>query len=113
MDSKRNSAWGTVNKREVENLRMNLSENGISFQEESDDHSEDNLGNKSQHLDDIADGALSDSEVDRHRRGSDADTMEWKWGEFPESKKKEEKMDSKRNSASDTGRWWFHWRKKK
>ncbi|KAI6236792.1 LNS2 protein [Aphelenchoides besseyi] len=68
----------------------------------------------SRQLSDIADGALSDSEIDRQRYETHHDTEDWKWGEYPESKPKEKKMTktkSNKENSSKTGGWsWFRWR---
>ncbi|KAI6189639.1 Lipin 3 [Aphelenchoides bicaudatus] len=64
---------------------------------------------------DIADGALSDSEVDRSRQRYDNhdNDSEWKWGEYPTSKKSSDsknKDKSKQSENPSTWRnYWFGW----
>ncbi|KAI6230717.1 LNS2 protein [Aphelenchoides fujianensis] len=64
----------------------------------------------------IADGALSDSEIDRDRQRFDAhNDPDWKWGEYPESKPlTKEKNRAKQplgNEKEKPGGWsWFRWR---
>ncbi|WKY11363.1 hypothetical protein Q1695_003153 [Nippostrongylus brasiliensis] len=69
-------------------------------------------------VDRIADGALSDSEVDRHRNTPEPhanDVTDWKWGELPETR--ENKLKQEQNKSEDTlkpkgetSTWkWFPW----
>ncbi|CAJ0591557.1 unnamed protein product [Cylicocyclus nassatus] len=69
-------------------------------------------------VDHIADGALSDSEVDRHRNTPDPhanDVTDWKWGQIPETR--ENKLKQEQAKAADTlkpkeessGWTWFPW----
>lgn len=73
-------------------------------------------------IDAIADGALSDSEVDRHRRETpqlhENDVTDWKWGQFPvtrdeqkqkEGQKKNEQEKPKVDASSGWTSWWS-WR---
>ncbi|VDP09080.1 unnamed protein product [Heligmosomoides polygyrus] len=58
-------------------------------------------------VDRIADGALSDSEVDRHRNTPEphaSDVTDWKWGELPETRENRLKQEQ------ETSGWtWFPW----
>jgi len=78
--------------------------------------------NKLSVIGDIADGALSDSEIDHHshhKRVSRQGEAEWKWGEFPESSKDKDKKqkqrqldgDGTKNGSNKAGYgWgWFSW----
>ncbi|RCN43970.1 LNS2 protein [Ancylostoma caninum] len=69
-------------------------------------------------VDRIADGALSDSEVDRHRNTPEphaSDVTDWKWGQLPETR--ENKMKQEQSKTADTlkpkgetsGWTWFPW----
>ncbi|KAH7700058.1 lipin 3 [Aphelenchoides avenae] len=59
---------------------------------------------------DIADGALSDSEVDRHRNSPDTkNEPEWKWGELPQTKKDASAKGQEANQQKKTGWSWFRW----
>ncbi|ETN82151.1 LNS2 protein [Necator americanus] len=69
-------------------------------------------------VDRIADGALSDSEVDRHRNTPEphaSDVTDWKWGQLPETR--ENKLKQEQSKAADTlkpkgetsGWTWFPW----
>ncbi|CAI4227076.1 unnamed protein product [Auanema sp. JU1783] len=63
---------------------------------------------------DVADGALSDSEVDRHRKNEthENDVTDWKWGQLPETKENkrldEKAQKPKKESLGWTG--WLPWR---
>ncbi|KAK5967294.1 LiPIN (Mammalian lipodystrophy associated) [Trichostrongylus colubriformis] len=72
----------------------------------------------SRDVDRIADGALSDSEVDRHRNTPEphaSDVTDWKWGELPETR--DNKLKQEQNKAKDASKpkgessgWtWFPW----
>uniref|UniRef100_A0A915PJN6 LNS2/PITP domain-containing protein n=1 Tax=Setaria digitata TaxID=48799 RepID=A0A915PJN6_9BILA len=72
----------------------------------------------------IADGAFSDSELDRHRDTSEphgTDVMVWKWGELPRtleetenSKKKQETgMKTEEEKKRSTWSGWFRWSRAK
>uniref|UniRef100_A0A7E4WBB3 LNS2 domain-containing protein n=1 Tax=Panagrellus redivivus TaxID=6233 RepID=A0A7E4WBB3_PANRE len=57
-------------------------------------------------LDAIADGALSDSEVDRTRNVNTPNDPEWNWGQFPETQKQNSKSEAAKSSE-----WrWLWWR---
>ncbi|KAE9548995.1 hypothetical protein FO519_007787 [Halicephalobus sp. NKZ332] len=62
----------------------------------------------SANLDMIADGALSDSEVDRTRNNERNNDTVWKWGQFPESSKQQKKEQP---AKSDSYWNWFSWGK--
>ncbi|CAD5230126.1 unnamed protein product [Bursaphelenchus xylophilus] len=67
---------------------------------------------KSRNISDIADGALSDSEIDRQRYETHNDP-EWKWGEYPETKAKEKSgRQNNKEESKPTGWSWFRWRSK-
>ncbi|CAI5452275.1 unnamed protein product [Caenorhabditis angaria] len=65
-------------------------------------------------VDHIADGALSDSEVDRQRHTPEPhDVTDWKWGELPETRElnkrkmeQSEKENKNKKQASSWGWWW-------
>ncbi|XGW03077.1 hypothetical protein V3C99_014798 [Haemonchus contortus] len=72
----------------------------------------------SRDVDRIADGALSDSEVDRHRNTPEphaSDVTDWKWGQLPETR--ENKLKQEQSKTADTlkpkgessGWTWFPW----
>ncbi|KAK6022095.1 LNS2 protein [Ostertagia ostertagi] len=72
----------------------------------------------SRDVDRIADGALSDSEVDRHRNTPEphaSEVTDWKWGQLPETR--ENKLKQEQSKAEDTlkpkgessGWTWFPW----
>ncbi|VDO48192.1 unnamed protein product [Haemonchus placei] len=72
----------------------------------------------SRDVDRIADGALSDSEVDRHRNTPEphaSDVTDWKWGQLPETR--ENKLKQEQGKTADTlkpkgessGWTWFPW----
>ncbi|CAK5102402.1 unnamed protein product [Meloidogyne enterolobii] len=85
----------------------------------SDDDEEDpnNLENSKNNLlkpsnvgSDIADGALSDPEVDRQGNSPDMNDPEWKWGEIPKSSKTKDSSRSATKKNEKQGRWnWFRW----
>uniref|UniRef100_A0A915NG02 LNS2/PITP domain-containing protein n=1 Tax=Meloidogyne floridensis TaxID=298350 RepID=A0A915NG02_9BILA len=85
----------------------------------SDDDEEDpnNLENSKNNLlkpsnvgSDIADGALSDPEVDRQGNSPDMNDPEWKWGEIPKSSKTKDSSRSTTKKNEKQGRWnWFRW----
>uniref|UniRef100_A0AC34F8H7 LNS2/PITP domain-containing protein n=1 Tax=Panagrolaimus sp. ES5 TaxID=591445 RepID=A0AC34F8H7_9BILA len=60
-------------------------------------------------LDIIADGALSDSEVDKTRKSPEVhDDTVWKWGEFPQSKTAETKKEKESKAKASESYWsWF------
>ena len=60
-------------------------------------------------LDMIADGALSDSEVDRTRNTETNNDTVWKWGQFPESSKQQK--NEQQPAKSDSYWSWFSWGK--
>jgi hypothetical protein len=84
------------------------SEDSIKTIEADDEPIKDMITSAS--LDMIADGALSDSEVDKTRKSPEVhnDTV-WKWGEFPQSKteKKKEKEIAAKAKASESYWSWF------
>lgn len=63
----------------------------------------------------IADGALSDSEVDRQRDRNATpephDVTDWKWGELPETREQNKRKKQDEDAEKSTSRWssWF-WR---
>ncbi|VDM60189.1 unnamed protein product [Angiostrongylus costaricensis] len=63
-------------------------------------------------VDRIADGALSDSEVDRHRNTPEPhanDVTDWKWGQLPETRVDKLKQEQGK-AAGETSSWiWFPW----
>ncbi|KAK6037601.1 hypothetical protein COOONC_24894, partial [Cooperia oncophora] len=72
----------------------------------------------SRDVDRIADGALSDSEVDRHRNTPEphaSEVTDWKWGQLPETR--ENKLKQEQSKAENTlkpkgessGWTWFPW----
>ncbi|KAF7635477.1 LNS2 domain-containing protein [Meloidogyne graminicola] len=79
-----------------------------SDEDEEGESSKDNLRNlpiTSSVGSDIADGALSDPEIDRHGTTPVMNDPEWKWGEIPKSSKTKETKKSEKQ-----GRWnWFRW----
>lgn len=96
-----------------------LGSSGASRKEGVDDrkHTERDL---------IADGALSDSEVDRHRNAPQphgSDVTEWKWGELPktrdEAEKAEkakvmkEKAEAEKKKTESSWSDWFRWSRPK
>lgn len=69
-------------------------------------------------VDRIADGALSDSEVDRHRNTPEphaSDVTDWKWGELPETRENRLKQEQGKSKDTlkpkgETSGWtWFPW----
>lgn len=69
-------------------------------------------------VDRIAEGALSDSEVDRHRNSPEihaSDVTDWKWGEIPETRENKIKLDQGKDKnitkpKGETSSWtWFPW----
>jgi len=58
-------------------------------------------------LDMIADGALSDSEVDRTRNTETNNDTVWNWGQFPESSKPQK--NEQQSGKSDSYWSWFSW----
>ncbi|VDN26733.1 unnamed protein product [Cylicostephanus goldi] len=67
-------------------------------------------------VDHIADGALSDSEVDRHRNTIDPhanDVTDWKWGQIPETRenklKQEQAKAAEKPKGESSGWTWFPW----
>ncbi|CAD6187034.1 unnamed protein product [Caenorhabditis auriculariae] len=61
----------------------------------------------------IADGALSDSEVDRHRTGTPEphDVTDWKWGELPETRElNKRKLQEEKKNQSKASSWSWWWR---
>jgi phosphatidate phosphatase PAH1 len=65
-------------------------------------------------LDIIADGALSDSEVDKTRKSPEVhDDTVWKWGEFPQSTTKaaETKKEKDTKAENSHSSWWWFLRK--
>lgn len=69
-------------------------------------------------VDRIADGALSDSEVDRHRNTPEPhanDVTDWKWGQLPETRVNKLKQEQEKASATlkpkgESSSWiWFPW----
>uniref|UniRef100_A0A914DVS8 LNS2/PITP domain-containing protein n=1 Tax=Acrobeloides nanus TaxID=290746 RepID=A0A914DVS8_9BILA len=64
-------------------------------------------GDLTQNKDSIADGAVSDSEIDRHRNNDAVNEgTEWKWGELPEEKPKEENIPKPEEKPARWSRWW-------
>lgn len=72
----------------------------------------------------IADGALSDSELDRHRDTPEphkSDVMVWKWGELPRTREETERTKEKQASKTkaevrkteSTWSGWFRWSRTK
>ncbi|EYC16384.1 hypothetical protein Y032_0033g2626 [Ancylostoma ceylanicum] len=69
-------------------------------------------------VDRIADGALSDSEVDRHRNTPEphaSDVTDWKWGQLPETRENKMKQEQSKTAETlkpkgETSGWtWFPW----
>ncbi|KAL7070112.1 hypothetical protein ACQ4LE_010175 [Meloidogyne hapla] len=86
----------------------------------SDDEEDHNIENSNNNLlkppinsnvaSDIADGALSDPEVDRQGNSPDMNDPEWKWGEIPKSSKTKDSSRSTAKKIEKQGRWnWFRW----
>uniref|UniRef100_A0A183VDM4 Adenylate cyclase n=1 Tax=Toxocara canis TaxID=6265 RepID=A0A183VDM4_TOXCA len=83
------------------------------------------LSPKSAERDVIADGALSDSEVDRHRnvpQPHGSDVTEWKWGELPKTRDDQQAQREKKpltkqieEVRKEESSWsgWFRWSKPK
>ncbi|KHJ87741.1 hypothetical protein OESDEN_12478, partial [Oesophagostomum dentatum] len=67
-------------------------------------------------VDRIADGALSDSEVDRHRNTPEPhanDVTDWKWGQIPETNKMKQEQaktaETLKPKEESSGWTWFPW----
>uniref|UniRef100_A0A914MFN5 LNS2/PITP domain-containing protein n=1 Tax=Meloidogyne incognita TaxID=6306 RepID=A0A914MFN5_MELIC len=74
------------------------------------ENSKNNLLKPSNVGSDIADGALSDPEVDRQGNSPDMNDPEWKWGEIPKSSKTKDSSRSTTKKNEKQGRWnWFRW----
>ncbi|CAJ0582471.1 unnamed protein product, partial [Mesorhabditis spiculigera] len=65
-------------------------------------------------VDSLADGCLSDSEVDRHRRddysrpkASGSDVTDWQWGQLPETREDQEKRAKEADEKSKERSWWW------
>ncbi|VDK58289.1 unnamed protein product [Anisakis simplex] len=98
------------------------------FGRQQSQQSQANIQSPKMHdLDNIADGAVSDSEVDRHRNAPQphgSDVTEWKWGEIPKTRDDEKAEKELRASAAQKATektkkeetsWsdWFRWSKPK
>lgn len=84
------------------------SEESVKTVEANDDKQSDIIPSSAS-LDIIADGALSDSEIDKTRKSPEVhnDTV-WKWGEFPQSTKSagEKKKDLKADKTKASESYW-------
>ncbi|CAD5226071.1 unnamed protein product [Bursaphelenchus okinawaensis] len=97
---------------EQEKARREQLERTKMYIDDSDSDGDDtNMSSSQRPISDIADGALSDSEIDRQRYDVHNDP-EWKWGEYPETKKSQEKSGRKKDKEEQKpGGWsWFRWR---
>ncbi|PAV69217.1 hypothetical protein WR25_01559 [Diploscapter pachys] len=62
----------------------------------------------------IAEGALSDSEIDKHRERNEPephDVTDWKWGEIPQTRSEEnqrkQQEETQKQESNSSSYWWF------